>query len=133
MREQLEELRRENMQLRQQLAATVQAGPYQHQPYALRHPAPSQPLHRLHPAALLSQDERVFAELAAADQDTHIADELAAATPLTPRPMAADTVAMCGPEDDARGRVREPGEPTPEKPALKKPARSVSEGAERNA
>ena len=122
MREQLEELRRENMQLRQQLATAVQASPYQHQPYALRHPTPCQPLHRLDPAALLSQDERVSAELAAA-------------TTVTPRPMETDPTdadAMLGLADDDRRRGREPGA-TPEKPALKKPLRSASEGARSNA
>ena len=97
--------------------------PYQHQPYAAHPSAAVSFAHRLEGAVLL-------------DQDAQFAAELAAATPVTPRPLNEDTtesVPMNGPEDDARGRVREPGEPTPEKPALKKPARSASEGARRDA
>ena len=122
MREQLEELRRENSQLRAQLAAALQAGPYQHQPYAPRRLTPSPPPHRLDPESLLSQDERISAEMEAAN-------------PVTPRPAVEDPAnpdAMVGPEDDARGRCREPGA-TPERPLLKKPLRSVSVGARPNA
>ncbi len=95
---------------------------FQHQPYALHHSPATEPPHRLEPEALLSQDERVAAELAAA-------------LPSTPRLAAdnQDVVSMSRPEDDARGRSREPGEPTPEKPALKKLTRSTSEVARRNA
>ena len=119
MREQLEELRRENAVLRAQLAA-AHAAPYQHQPYAV----PSQPLdpalplspapHRLDVDAVLSQDQRLA--------------DLAATLPSTPRPTVAPVAdAMSGPEEDARGREREPGA-TPEKPVLKKAVRSVSVG-----
>eukprot|EP00667_Euglena_gracilis_P033924 EG_transcript_57118 len=106
---QLEELRRENADLRAQLAATRHgpavghAASFQHQPYALPSPAGAPVPHQLRCAELLSQDERVAAELAAA--------------PSTPRGHAAvpgGAQPMDGPEEDSRGRTRDVGELTPE-------------------
>jgi len=128
--QQLEELRRENAELRAQLAASAptsgrrtppHSGPFQHQPYAIRRPTPEPPAHRLDDTALLAQDEQIAADLAADP-------------PLTPRPATVATGATpMSPDYDVRGRSREQGEPTPEKPAMKKPARSASEGAHRDA
>ena len=99
---QMEELRRENAELRAALAARAA-------------PAAGPPPHRLGVVELQSQDERMAAELEA----------------LTPRPDDLGAAPMLDPED-ARGRPREAGHPTPEKPALKKPVRSVSEAARRH-
>ena len=123
---QLQELRRENAALRAQLATPGRAGggqqqahiaPFQHQPYAV-----SPPPHRLEEDALLSQDARIAAELAAAE-------------PLTPRPTAPDPAAsmsMVDPED-VRGRGRDASELTPEKPALKKAMICATVGAQHDA